>query len=290
MTSSNCLVRLFGRAAFSVGAAYYLLIAAAVLAAAFPVGFIIWQLPQVGVDRAFDLSSLWSVWTDPRHLSASGNSLLLAGLMSSLLACGACLSSLGVRWGGQGVHPLFYGLCFLPLLIPDYVVGVAGRTVLDPTIGLLSRWLPKDVLIGRFTGLLAIAVVAAVKWIPVMFVIVDSSVEALGREKLYQVRLDYASFKAAARKVYLPQMKNAVIVVASLGFLIGFRQHQLANELTSGGGGFVSETWSIWNHRVLFEFASLPQGAAGAVFGLILLIAPILLIRSFAAGLHEHDV
>lgn len=288
----NRLTRLFGGTALGIGAVYYLLITAAIFAAVFPAGFILWQLSDLGAGGGVSFSAIWASWVDSRHLSASENSILLAGLMSFTLGCGSCFLSLGIRFGEgeRAAGPILYGCCFLPLLIPDYVVGVAGRVALDPTIGLLAHWLPEDILIDRFLALVTTGAVASLKWLPVMFVIVDSSVEALGREKLYQARLDYESFGSAARYVYIPQMKNSIVVVSSLGFLIGFRQQQLAYELTSGGGGFAAETWPTWNHRVLFEFADVSQGASQAIFGLLLLVMPILLIRAFAAGLHRHDV
>jgi ABC-type sugar transport system permease subunit len=107
----------------------------------------------------------------------------------------------------------------------------------------------------------------------------------MGQDELYQARMDYKSFFKAARFVYIPQMKEVLLVIASLGFLIGFRQHELAYELNSGGGGFVAETWSYWNYEVMFGFAKLSHAALESILILIILTIPIQIARKQAQRL-----
>lgn len=286
----NRLLVLFGSSTFPLKVAYRVVIVLVVLGAVFPAIFLLWKAASFGMTDSGVLSGIWSSWVDERHLSAASNSLILGGTVSAILTIGSCVMCLGIRWSGKGPGVPVYLMCFLPMLVPDYVAGVAGRLLFDPSIGLLGGWFGSSLLIGRTSSAFLSAAIVSAKWLPVMFVVVDTSIRSLGREKLFQTELDYGSYLDAARWVFIPQMKNSLVVVACLGFLLGFRQHQLTYELTSGGAGFVAETWSMWNHKVLFEFGDYPTGAAGAILGLALLLVPIMLVRAYSAGLYRHNV
>jgi ABC-type sugar transport system permease subunit len=115
-----------------------------------------------------------------------------------------------------------------------------------------------------------------------MIVLADVSIYSIEQETLFQAKMDFKSFKKSARYVYLPKMKEVLFIIFSIGFLIGFRQHELAYELTSSGGGFTAETWSYWNYREMFEFANIANAAIEAIFILLVLLVPILTIRKKA--------
>lgn len=228
------------------------------------------------------VSEIIQYWTDSRHLNATFNSLLLALGTSLVLVAVSTAGALVFRWARLTGHRLIYALSVVPLLIPDYVFGVLGRAVLDPSTGMLSGWVPSTLLINRYSALGAVLGVSLMKWLPVMMVVADSSLLGLGRDVLGQIEMDFSKFRRAATTVYLPEMGSTLLLIAGFGFLIGFRQHELAFELTSGGGGFSAETWSHWNYRVLFSFVDIGRAATEALFGLVVMLIPIMLIRKQA--------
>jgi ABC-type sugar transport system permease subunit len=238
---------------------------------------------------------LWLVWTafaatqseplalrayaaiaDPRNVSALANSLVVAGMTGVLLAFVTAVGGLalcfcgltGLRWG--------FLLAVLPLCLPDIVVGVVGRALVDPGIGLLRSLSPSTLLLDRTTALMLVAGVVALKWAPLAISVGDYSLSRLGTPRLAQAEMDFGSFWLATRVVHWPKLRDAVGVMGALGLLIGFRQHELAVSLTSSGAGFASELWAPWNQKVLFSFAE-PHAAAlqalpvAAVIGVALL-------------------
>jgi len=280
------LDKLFGRAARVLSVLFWATVVLAATSAIFPLLFIIFF--GIFGGQIAGISEVIRIWVDSRHLNAVINSLFLAVGTSLLLVALSTAVALVFRWARLTGHRLIYALSVVPFLIPDYVFGVLGRAVLDPSTGLLSGWVSSSLLINRYSALGTVLVVSIVKWLPVMVVVADSSLLGLGRDYLNQIEMDFSKFRSAAATVYLPEMSTTLLVIAGFGFLVGFRQHELAYELTSGGRGFSAETWSHWNYRVLFSFANIGHAATEALFALIVMLIPILLIRR-QAQLLTHD-
>lgn len=242
----------------------------------------------VSENHIYGIKGIIDIWSDPRYLHAILNSFYLALVVSVTLTLLSATVSLIFRWCYLTGNKFIYSLSIIPLLIPDQVFGIVGRMVFDPSIGILGNLFPKSLLIDHYSAIGLIGIVTVIKWLPVMIVVSDSSILAMGRDELFQISMDYSSFLKAVRSVYLPQMKNVLFIIFSLGFLIGFRQHELAYELTSSGGGFVAETWSIWNYRVMFEFNDIARASIESLFVLVLLLIPILTIRKQAQNLSKN--
>jgi len=234
------------------------------------------------------LSNIASLIGDPRHLQAIVNSIYIALFVSVLLSLLSITFALLFRYCEITGNTLVYSLSIIPLLIPDQVFGVVGKALFDPTIGVFSQLAPKTLLIDRFSSLMTVSVITIAKWLPAMIVVADTSILRIGKEKLIQIELDFKSFFGAAWKVYIPQMKHIIYIIFSLGFLIGFRQHELARELTGGGGGFSAETWSIWNYRSIFEFNEISIASIHAGIVLLFLLIPLLVIKKQAQMMYTN--
>lgn len=282
------LQSLFGNSAKWLSIISWMAISLAIAGAILPFTFII-HSGFVSDNSVKSIKGLIEIWGDSRHLQAAINSFILALIVSIVLTMASTFTALVFKWCYLTGNRFIYGLSIIPLLIPDYVFGVVGRVLFDPSIGIFADWVPQSLLLNRFSALLSVAVVTILKWLPVMIVVADSSILAMGQDVLYQARMDYKSFLKAAHFVYIPQMKEVLLIIASLGFLIGFRQHELAYELTSSGAGFMAETWSYWNYRVMFEFTDLAQAAIESLLIIIILTIPIQMVRKQAQNLSAHD-
>jgi ABC-type sugar transport system permease subunit len=280
----NRIFLLFGQRARLISLIAWSSIILALLGALVPLLFIIYS-SFFEVDSVKSIAELIGIISDSRHLQAITNSLIIALIASVFLTITSALAALTFKWCNLTGNKLIYSLSIVPLLIPDQVFGIAGRALLDPSIGILSKWMPEDLIINRNSALLVVSIFVVLKWLPAMIVLADVSIYTIEQETLFQTQMDFRSFKKAAWYVYLPEMKEVLFIIGSIGFLIGFRQHELAYELTSSGGGFTAETWSFWNYREMFEFAKIPNAAIEAFFILLLLLIPILIIRKQAQNL-----
>lgn len=283
----NRLQKLYGNSINWLRIVCWLAISLAAAQAILSLFFIIYS-GFVSENKIYGIKGIIDIWSDPRYLHAILNSFYLALVVSVTLTFLSAAVSLIFRWSDLTGNKFIYSLSIIPLLIPDQVFGIVGRMVFDPSIGILGNLFPKSLLINHYSAIGLIGIVTVIKWLPVMIVVSDSSILSMGKDKLFQISMDYSSFLRAVRSVYLPQMKNVLFIIFSLGFLIGFKQHELAYELTSGGGGFVAETWSFWNYRVMFEFNDIARASIESLLVLALLLIPILTIRKQAQNLSKN--
>lgn len=226
------------------------------------------------------------IWLDPRHIQALTNSLFVAGIFSGstcLLSTGVALGLRALRMSGDW---RIYLMSVTPLLIPDYVLGVAGRVMFDPTIGVLADLVSKDILSSRWMALTLSVFVLMFKWLPAMIVFADSAIYALNRPEADQASLDFPSFGRAVKLVYWPEIRVILPLIWAMTFLIGFRLHEFSQELTAGGAGFNAELWSIWNYRVVFEFVQVGRAAVESVLAILVLLIPIQIVLRWSASMH----
>jgi len=231
-------------------------------------------------DGSLNLMYIYNTILDSRHLSSLQNSFFLSLVTAFILTFLSCLFALFFRRIDLTGNKLIYGLAIIPAFIPDQIFGVAGRMIFDPTIGLFSEILPKSILIGRYSSLLLVTLVLLMKWLPLMIILCDSMINTIPNDLFYSTIMDHKLFADQIRFTYLPYIKEILVMIFAIMFLIGFRQHELAFELTSSSGGLVSETWSLWNYKQIFEFNQLGKAAIEALTVLFLLLIPILVIKN----------
>lgn len=280
----NRIFLLFGRSAKIIEIFALTSIGIAFLGAIFPIIFFAYSIIS-DLNYTGNFNRIIKILLDERHINAIFNSFFIATIFGVLLTFLSGAIALIFRWVKLTGNTFIYGLSVIPLLIPDYVFGIAGRILLDPTIGIMSSVISKSILINKISALFLITICILIKWLPSMIIIADASILLIEQEVKFQIQMDFKSFYKSVLYVYLPEMKKVLLLIGCIGFLIGFRQHELVTELTSSGGGFSAETWSIWNYKELYEFAKITNAVFEAVIVLFLLLIPIIIIKNQAKKL-----
>jgi multiple sugar transport system permease protein len=227
-----------------------------------------------------NLYSIYSVISDSRDIGGLLNSLYVGFISSFILIVLGLFIAMLMLWCGLSGNLRIYILSVLPILIPDRLWGIAGRILFDPTIGLFSSMVPQTLIINYSSSIFLIVLILMLKWLPIISVAIDAIIVTMGIEKVAQIKMDFKSQYKACFTVYMPYLRDPLIMIGCLVFLIGFRQHEMITELTSSGGGLVVESWSIWNYKELFEFAQLTRATIEALFVLIVLLIPITIIKN----------
>jgi multiple sugar transport system permease protein len=240
-------------------------------------------------DKNICLNLITEVLEDKRFISSLENSFFLSLLPATLITILSCIAALFFRKIDLTGNKWLYGLAIIPAFIPDQVFGIAGRMILDPTIGLLSEQVAKNLLVGRFYSLLLVTFFLLIKWLPLMIVLCDSMIAAIPSDLYFSSKMDFKSFFLQTRYTYIPHLKEVLVLIFAIMFLIGFRQHELAFELTSSSGGFVSESWSLWNYKQIFSFNQQSKAVIEAISVLILLMIPVLTIKTMAQKLSDKE-
>jgi len=176
---------------------------------------------------------------------------------------------------------LLRGLVTLPWAVPTIAVATAFLWLADPFYGLFDQ-------IGLETGVLkqpisvlgdphyaiwAVTVATAWKGLPLVFIVILSSLQALQAQYLEAAKVDGAWRLAQFRYVVLPHLGSAIALSAVLSGIYNFALFDIAYLLTGGGPAGLTTTWPL----VLYnqEFAAFDSGRASAV-GVAIFLAGVL--------------
>lgn len=269
---------LFGNTRYSIKVMTTGAFALSLLAAIMPFVFIIVSAFSL---QDFSFSRFVAIVGDPRHLAALANSFFIAFAAATLVTILSFLAALFFRKINLTGNRFIYALAIIPVFIPDQVFGIAGRIIFDPSMGIFADTF-STLIINRYSSLALVVLFVILKWLPLMIVLCDAVIDSIPKDEYYQTIMDHRSFFRQIKYTYYPYSKGILILIFSIMFLIGFRQHEMAFELTSSGGGFVSETWSLWNYKEIFEFVNFGGAAIEALVVLILLLIPIIAIKNQA--------
>ncbi len=269
---------LFGNTRYSIKVMTTGAFALSILAAVMPFVFIIVSALSL---QNFSFSRFVHIVGDPRHLASLANSFFIAFVAAVLITILSFVIALFFRKINLTGNRIIYALAIIPIFIPDQVFGIAGRIVFDPSIGIFADTF-STLIINRYSSLILVVLFVILKWLPLMIVLCDAVIGSIPKDEYYQTIMDHRSFFRQVKYTYYPYSQGILILIFSIMFLIGFRQHEMAFELTSSGGGFVSETWSLWNYKEIFEFVNFGSAAIEALIVLILLLIPIIAIKNQA--------
>jgi ABC-type sugar transport system permease subunit len=269
--------RLFGPSVNIFAAVATAGLALAVLIAALPVVLIVaTAVTEVG---KVGLSELVSRALDSRNLLALSNSIIVGGVVAIVVTTMAIMLGLALHQIGLTGDPVIYMLAAIPVMIPDYVFGVVAYALIEPQFGMLRSIVPTGFLISREGALAAIAAATLFKWLPILVVVVDVQISAVPLHVKRQAALDFRSRRDLIRTVLLPRIAQILPLLSIFSFLVGFRQYELAKELTASGAGFRAEMWTSWNYRNIYEFFDYGSAAAGSLLTLAILLPLVELFR-----------
>jgi ABC-type sugar transport system permease subunit len=282
------LRRLFGASANLPALIAALGVGLAIIFAILPAVLIIQTVVATEIDSG--PSDLWNAVFDYRNIQALANSLAVGGITAiAVVVLAVCITFSLNRFELTG-DPIIYSLAAIPLLIPDYLFGVAGRALIEPQFGILGSIVPNALLVDRTSALALVVLATTMKWVFAFSVAIDVQIVGIPSNVIREAKLDFADRRTFKRVVINPRVRPIVPLLLVFGFLLAFRQQELAKELTSQGGGFRAEMWSSWNFRLLYEFFSISSAAASALFTLLILLALLQIFRMGVISRKENTI
>ena len=200
------------------------------------------------------------------------------GLMLALLV------SRGIR----RLSTFHRAVIYLPAVLPMIVVGIVFKSILNPSTGILNRFLDGvglDFLVARWltdTRLALYSIVAVDTWKGVGFImlLLLAGLESIPREYSEAARIDGANAFNELRYITLPLLKPILTVTTVLNLLYGLKIFDSVWVLTNGGPGYATETV---NTIVFKEFARghyAVSAALSTVLFLVMTSSGLLLIRA----------
>ncbi len=173
-------------------------------------------------------------------------------------------------------------LALLPLFTPPVAVAMIWRLIYDPVSGLINHYMLEWGLVGRavaFLGSPTLAMPAIMaadvwQWTPFCFLLSLAALQALPTEPYEAAAVDGASNWQVFRRLTLPMVTPAVIVIFLFRFLIALKVFDLVFILTYGGPGSATQVVSFYIYKI--GFTMFKSGYAATLSILVLLLVSVI--------------
>jgi multiple sugar transport system permease protein len=177
-------------------------------------------------------------------------------------------------------------LALLPLFTPAVAVAMIWKLIYDPGSGLLNYYLLQWGFIQSPIGFMGnplwampgIMAADIWQWTPFCFLLCLAAFQSLPYEPYEAASVDGASGWQVFRRLTLPMVLPAVIIVFLFRLLISLKVFDLVFMLTYGGPGTTTQVASFYIYKIAFTTFKTGYGAAMTVlvFLLISVIATVL--------------
>jgi len=180
---------------------------------------------------------------------------------------------------GKGI---FRTILIVPMLMTPVIVGLSWKLLLFPQLGLLSYYgsvvaekVNIQLPVWISDPIWALPTVIAIDvwhWTPFVFIILLAGLAAIPPEPVEAARVDGASRWRIFWTVTMPLLRPMILICVLIRTMDAYRVFDEIYILTKGGPGFMTETMSVYLHRISFYLFRMSQGAAIALLTLIIMI------------------
>jgi multiple sugar transport system permease protein len=243
----------------------------------FPLMFLIWtsafrmDLAMPFADGFVGFENYRTLLADERFWSSLLVSLIYTGSTVVLqVALGLALALLVMDMKrGQG---WFRIITILPVVLSPAVVGMIWRTfMLAPEFGIVDylainaglgskNWLGDPLL-----AMVSVVVIHTWQWTPFAFMVLLASLASLPEDIYEAARLDRASAWQRFRRITLPLLRPAIIMVVIMRTMVALTAFAAIFTVTGGGPGTATEILNLYAYRKSFTELSIGYGSALAV-------------------------
>ncbi|WP_020576531.1 carbohydrate ABC transporter permease [Actinopolymorpha alba] len=219
---------------------------------------------------------------------ALGHNFVWVGLGSAVALTLSLLLALLV-WNKPQGFTVFRTVYFMPQILPAVIVGIVWSWIYHPTFGILNRGL--DAL-GLHTwakgwlgdpGTALYAVLAASIWATVglAFVLFSAALQGVDTELLDAAQVDGANTWQRVRHVLVPQLANAVTLVAVLLLVHGFQAFDHVWIMTRGGPDDSTQLLATYTYQKAFMDNEVGYGSTlSLVLTAICLATAVITVRA----------
>jgi multiple sugar transport system permease protein len=223
------------------------------------------------------LGNYYSILTSAEFLgSVKVTAILVASSIFLTLLIGLLLALvLNEDLKGKDV---FRTLFTLPAIIPPVVAGFTWKFLLNREVGILGGYLfpslglQKSILGDPFLALIAVIMADVWSRVPLMFLILLASLQAIPFDLYEAAEIDGANYWQALRSITLPHLKGAIIIALIIRFIDAFNLFETIFVMTKGGPGIATQTLPLFGWKIGFQYFNLGEAAALAVIMLMITI------------------
>lgn len=196
------------------------------------------------------LANWRNVLTDPETWSSWTHTLEFFVLSVGSEVVAGCVVAL-VMHALVRARTVVFSIVLLPMFLAPITVGLLGKFMLDPTIGLYS-WIFQHLgmvsanrgpLGSTSTAMLAVASLDMWEWTPLIALIVLAGLSSVNPSVLEAAEVDGAGYFVKLRAIVLPSIAPILLVALLVRSMDAIRYYDIV-QITTGGGP-ANSTWMI---------------------------------------------
>lgn len=172
---------------------------------------------------------------------------------------------------------ILFSIILIPIMIAPSLLAVMFRLILNENIGVIPGFLNifgLSVSLFSQTSIIPLLIVLDfLQFTPFAFLLFYAALQNVPDELYESAELDGASYLKTIRKIILPVITPAIVVILLLRFLESIRNFDVIYILTGGGPGITTQTIGIYIYKTAFLEGDFGLASAAAVI-LVLLLAP----------------
>jgi len=218
------------------------------------------------ISRFIGLENYVFLLRDERFWNALRNTVYFTAVSVTLeLVLGLCIAMLLNRhFRGKG---MVRALVLLPWAIPTVVSAKMWEWMYNTDFGVLNYLLGIKInwLGSPFWALNAAIFMDVWKTTPFVAILLIAGLQVIPEDLYRAARVDGAGSWHVFRKITLPLLKPAVLVVLLFRTLDAFRVFDAVYVLTGGGPANTTETLSIYAYKILFQTLQFGYGSTLSV-------------------------
>lgn len=222
------------------------------------------------------IDNFYFLLTDPDFWISLRFTLLFAIIATSLEA----LAGFGLALVFDRKIPgkkILFSIVLIPIMIAPSLLAVMFRLILNENIGVIPGFLNifgLSVSLFSQTSIIPLLIVLDfLQFTPFAFLLFYAALQNVPDELYESAELDGASYLKTIRKIILPVITPAIVVILLLRFLESIRNFDVIYILTGGGPGITTQTIGIYIYKTAFLEGDFGLASAAAVM-LVLLLAP----------------
>jgi multiple sugar transport system permease protein len=180
-------------------------------------------------------------------------------------------------------------LFIIPMMLSPVVVGVMWRVMLQPGYGWIPYMLGNknlDLLGQTSTALWTMVVVDAWQWTPFLFIIFAAALSSIPDDVIEAARVDGASYWRLITSIVWPMAMPITIVGTLFRLIDELKIFDLPYNLTQGGPGVSTQTFSIYTYQQAFVGFNTGYAATLAV---IATLAAALVAAALLVAMHRAE-
>jgi multiple sugar transport system permease protein len=175
----------------------------------------------------------------------------------------------------------------LPLMMPGVVTGFLWWYLFNTDLGIVNYYLSffglmarnVNLLANRWTALGAIIYADVWMWTPFIMIVTYAAIQSIPSDVMEAALVDGAKDRHMIRKIILPRISTALLVVLLIRVIDAFRTYDLVYVLTGGGPGTTTQVASLEIYNTAFISWFLGKSFAQALIltAILILVGNILI-------------